>query len=412
MHKTLEIFQNNNPKVIIKDAKDAFIILKPWNDKSFIHIIPKEMRIPNIKSIILFDDLVAFYDKKIQKFEFIFMPIKKDTPLLIRNFIFNYSGFSFKCYFENSSRILRFFATTFIPSEAEGISEYRNLREFKDYYSKSKPDYLRDYYKDKAPYSFYVEGPLENIINEKIKFLKSLNFYLSYFDRKSPQIQIMPTDIETEEVQVPCYSLSDEFPTSINASNLDTILLDIIEVAKKTTDIRLELIFYYQVIEYAAYYFLEENVNKKLNNIIKRPDINTNANDYIREIIEIFTNHFNVHKKSDREKIIKIIRNYCTIDDIKLELFGNKELFKQDLEFDGGFNIKKLFENEDVIKTIGDGILDNIMDNLIKIRNVVVHLREHRENAVILPTDKNNTLIQPYLYVLRRLAEKVAIQYE
>ena len=56
--------------------------------------------------------------------------------------------------------------------------------------------------------------------------------------------------------------------------------------------------------------------------------------------------------------------------------------------------------------------MNEAINNITKIRNVIVHLRESRENTVILPTEKNNIYLLPYLYLLRRIAEKVAIQFE
>ena len=61
---------------------------------------------------------------------------------------------------------------------------------------------------------------------------------------------------------------------------------------------------------------------------------------------------------------------------------------------------------------MSDTILNQVRLNIEKIRNVLVHLRESRENKVILPTEHNDQLLTPYLFVLRRIAEKVAMQFE
>ena len=54
----------------------------------------------------------------------------------------------------------------------------------------------------------------------------------------------------------------------------------------------------------------------------------------------------------------------------------------------------------------------NIRKNIDIIRNVLVHVRESRENLVIKPTHRNSVLLRPYLYLLRRIAEIVVIKFE
>jgi hypothetical protein len=108
----------------------------------------------------------------------------------------------------------------------------------------------------------------------------------------------------------------------------------------------------------------------------------------------------------------KTILTYCAIDDIKLEIRENIEYFCKDITFDGGLKISKLFRDKDGLNTITDNTLVTIQSNIEKIRNVLVHLRESKENKVILPSGDNDKLIIPYLFILRRLAEKVAISYE
>ena len=133
---------------------------------------------------------------------------------------------------------------------------------------------------------------------------------------------------------------------------------------------------------------MENEDDSKLRQILKRPDINLNANDYIKEIMEVLSDRFNVHKSSDKTRLEKTIKKFCEI------------------------KINGLFKDISAIESGGNGILNDVINNISKIRNVIVHLRESRENTVILPTERNNELLLPYLYLLRRISEKVAIQFE
>ena len=411
MHKSLSTLQKNNPDIELKELAKDYVVLNPWNDSSFAFMIPKTAKIPSFTNILLLEEFSSILDKKNNVWEFIYSPEKKDKEIISRKFKFIYDGKTYECSFEKSSRYLKFFAESFRLIKSETKTSYRNLRQFKDYYSKEKPDYVKEYFKDRFPYSFYVKGDI-NAISDKIKFAKTLNFYLSYYDRLSPAIQIFNTDKIDFKTKLPCYTLFDVFPSEINSSSIDLTLLDILSVASKTTDIRLEFIFYFQILEYAAYYYMENEDDSKLRQILKRPDINLNANDYIKEIMEVLSDRFNVHKSSDKTRLEKTIKKFCEIKDIELELKENKDSLNKKIVFDGGLKINGLFKDISAIESGGNGILNDVINNISKIRNVIVHLRESRENTVILPTERNNELLLPYLYLLRRISEKVAIQFE
>ncbi|HLO73488.1 MAG TPA: hypothetical protein VK164_06090 [Flavobacterium sp.] len=408
---SLKNLQKNNSTIEFKEIEQkGTLVVKSWNDNSFGFFIPKKTKIPSFSNIYLFEEFSSIYNSKTNIWEFIFTPEKRDSNIVKREFEFNYDGEIFNCYFDVSSNILNFFAKHFVLLKQETKTSYRNLRQFKDYFIKDKPDYVKEYYKDRIPFSFYVKGNIDKIV-DKIHFAKTLNFYLSYYDRESPIIQIFNNDVTENLFKKPCYSLFDEFPNSINANKMDSTLLDILNVAHKTEDIRLEFIFYYQILEYCSYYFIEQEDEFKLKKILKQPDINYKADDYIKEILEVLSERFNVHKTSDKIRLDKTIKNYCKIEDIELELYENESLFKQDIHFDGGLKIKALFKDKTAIETNGPGIFNDVINNITKIRNVIVHLRESRENTVILPTERNNIYLLPYLYLLRRISEKIALQF-
>lgn len=86
--------------------------------------------------------------------------------------------------------------------------------------------------------------------------------------------------------------------------------------------------------------------------------------------------------------------------------------FTETLEFDGGLNIKPILKEGSDLDNPPRDIIDSIIKRVSNIRNALVHMRESRENKVILPSKKNNHLLLPYLYLIRRLSENVAIKYD
>lgn len=411
--ETLEKLIANNPQATFENKRKYLTIKNLWNDSSLQIVIDKTLQdVDKLNDTVYLEELVAIYHKNEDKLEFIYSPSDPNELSNKRKFDFNYEGKTFKCYFGESSKSLEIIAKGFQPLTESEKSNHRNLRQYQDFYNIAKqPSFIKEYFKDKKAISFYIKGNLNVFKNNFASLIKSLNFYLTYFDRESPLIILLQKESNKDEHKMPCYSLFNKFPEIINAKTIDTTILDILYTAHKTEDLRLQFIFYFQVLEYCSYYYLEKDIRQKLFNILKKPDINYNANEYTKNIIEDLQDHLSRHK-DDSKKMEKTISTFCDIDDIKLELSENIEFFCKDINFDGGLKIPKLFNDKEGLKTITNNTLITIRSNIEKIRNVLVHLRESRENKVILPTNDNDKLLLPYLYILRRLSEKVAIQYE
>ncbi|RXG21153.1 hypothetical protein [Leeuwenhoekiella aequorea] len=105
-----------------------------------------------------------------------------------------------------------------------------------------------------------------------------------------------------------------------------------------------------------------------------------------------------------------LINEHIKLVDLKLELENNTDYFSRTIEFDGGFTIEPIMKDSITsIEQLTENTIKSIKENIVNIRNSLVHLREYRENKVILPTDKNDNLLIPYIYLLRRIAEKIVI---
>ena len=232
---------------------------------------------------------------------------------------------------------------------------------------------------------------------------------LSYYDRKSPRILIYNLSEENlNDILVPCKNKNESFPERIMSNSFDPTLLELMEAARDTDSSRLKYIFYFQILEYSSYYYIENKLKRQITNIIKSPDI-LNTEKYSNRIIEIYSDYLKVGK--DDMRMDKLLEDFCDFDDIKDELITNSKYFINNLCFDGGFSVKKLFNEEDEIKNFSQSTMQTIRRNITSIRNVLVHAREPRENSEIKPTKKNVQLLKPYLFLLRRIAETIVIKY-
>ena len=397
------------PKVEIIKQENKIHIQNLWGDDSFFLRFDEDTNLDFLNHYYFPPELMAMYSFEENLIEVFAFPVSPTSELIKRKFDFNFRGETFVCEWSKPTDEFIKIASAFREQKEESKTGYRNLRQFRDFYRLDElPPFMAKYYNDKEPYNFFIKGNLSKISEDIIEFSKTLNFYMSYFDRETPAIQILSSPYNRETFNLPCHSLFDTFPTSINATDIDDILLDIITVANNASDPRLRFIFYYQILEYASYYFLKSDIKDKLNNILKRPDVSFKSEDYTKSIIEEFKNHFKTN--NDKTNLQMLIKEHIMLPDLKLELENNMEYFSRAIEFDGGFTIEPIMTDSITgIEQLPENTINSIKENIVSIRNSLVHLREYRENKVILPTDKNDNLLIPYIYVVRRIAEKIVI---
>lgn len=428
MNKSLEIFKNANTTVEIVEETEHINLSKLWGDKSFMCRFSKTTDFKPIEHIELPYELNAIFHKSEQKLEFIFAPLSDDHHFLKRNTKFYYKGIEFETEFSEPSEALKILSVGFRKLDSPNDSQYRNLEVFCDFFRTSdQNDQMKIFFEDKKPYSFFVKGDFKKIKNDFVPFCKHLNVYLRFFDRKAPTIAIVNNEPKSESFSIPCYTNKSSFPEQINGNSIDPVAIDLLQVAQETGSGRLKYLFYYQVLEYFAYYYLDEELKRKLSNLLKSPDLLHNSSIYTRTIIEELKDYSN--HTSDKQKLTKLLSDYITVDDITNEIKCNIKNFTNDLEFDGHFKLSAIISDEKTFdKMFNDGkeskekkkerlksrtdFIVSIADRLDNIRNVLVHIRESRENKVILPTRGNNRKLIPYIYLIRRIAETIAIKYE
>jgi len=428
MNRVLEIFQKTNSTIEIVEETEHINLNKLWADSSFMCRFPKDKDFSSLEDIELPLELCAIFHKTEQKLEFIFTPLSEDHKFLPRKTVFYFKGIEIKTEFSEPSKALQVLAKGFRKIDAPNDSQYRNLEVFADYYrTEEQNSQMKTYFKNKKAYSYYVSGDFKKIKNDFVALCKHLNVYLRFFDRRAPVISIINIEPKGENFKLPCYTNEKDFPDQISANSIDPIALDLLEVARDTGNGRLKYLFYYQVLEYFAYYYLDEELKRKLSNILKSPDLLYNSSSYTRTIIEELKDYTN--NTTDKQKLTKLLTDYITVEDIVVELKCNIINFCNDIEFDGNFKLPAIIQDEKSLdKLFVEGketkekkkekekakadLIISIADRVEKIRNVLVHIKESRENKVILPTRNNNRKLTPYLFLLSRIAETISMKYQ
>ena len=427
MDKNLELLKKNNPSIEIKEETEHLNIEHLWTDDTFMLRYSKGIDFTELIDIELPNELSAIFHKATQTLEVIYSPLPEKILHLSRKTTFFYKGIEFKTEFKEPSNQLILIAKGFKELEVAGESNHRNLRQFRDFYREDQQtSQMKVYFSDKKPFCFYITGDFKKIKNEFIPFCKHLNIYIRFFDRKAPIINIINVEPKIEEYKIPCKTNEISYPEAIATNEIDQVALDLLHIANETGNPRLKYLFHYQVLEYFAYYYLDEELKRKLSNLLKSPDILHNYGNYSKIIIEELKDYTN--NTSDKQKLTKLIADYLTVDDIQSEIKCNLKYFTNDIEFDGHFKLPALITDEKIFDKIyseaketkdkkkekerlRQELVNSIADRIERIRNVLVHIRESRENKVIYPTRNNNRKLLPYLYLVKRMSEIIAMKY-
>lgn len=411
MTSAFDTFLGNNKSIVKKIDKSYHELSLLWQDDTFVCRIPKSTNFSILKDIILPKELSALFNKETKVLEFIFSPLKPDENFLPRKTKFYFKNIEFETEYSEPSEALELIAKGFIEIDINSETNYRNLRFFRDFYKQENlSEYGKMFFKEKNPISFKVKGSFDKINNDFVGLSKHLNVYSRFYDRKAPVIIIFENQGEKTKHELPCLTNLDTFPENIIMKEIDPVLIDLFHIANETSNIRLKYIFYYQILEYCAYYHLNDDLKRNLNNILKNPDLISNYNNYSRLIIEEFKNNFK--NNDDKLKLAKLVTDYCTYEEIKYEIKCNQQSFIEDIEFDGGFILSSILKDERDIEDPPKDIMPKIVDRIDRIRNVLVHIRESRENKIILPTKKNNNQLFAYVFLLRRIAERIAFKFD
>ena len=399
-----------NPDLEIEEEIEHLNLKNLWYDDTFM-IRLKKAEVDNSLNNLTFPyELSAVLHTTDKLLEFIMQPASESYFNDFADFSFYYDGNEYQCSFSEPTPQLFKLANGFRELSESSSTDYRNLREFRDFLRKDDlPKYVQKYFENRKPISFKIKGEFKTTDAEYKLFAKHFNFYVTYYNRSSPKIIVHEQKTEKENYEVPCLSNENDFPSALTFNPIDPVLLDMFEISRETKNVRLKYLFYFQILEYCSFYYLNDDLTKKLRDIIKRPDLLNNPNEYTKLIVDQFKENFK--HNDDSMKLEKTIVDFCSFEDIKIELKKNLQFFTQPLEFDGGFSLDAILNDESSIDKPPKQIMRTVKNNIERIRNTMVHLRESRENKVILPTEKNNHMIIPYLFVVRRLAEKVAIMH-
>lgn len=395
----LATFLANNPysqMTTLKSEKDRIpAVSKPWNDESLMLLLLPQSKmkvIDALNNLILPPRFSAIYHTDINTIEYIYTRLKQDDSIVSRRFTFNLDNKHYSCKFDKASERLMLLVSCFARTQ-DTRTNFRNLTYLEE---ESPPGEME-------PVSFYVSGFDKYDENEILELSEYLNFFMQYYDRESPII-ITHSLTEHPELLSRLECIEGGFPNIISTRRKDPFLMDFI-VAACNVGGRLQFIYCYQILEYAAFYYVDDEIKRQLTNIFASPDIHSNPDKYVARVLETMGDI----RIDDEAKLNKLINKTCNPEVIYEEIKQNMTYFSTEHKFEGGFVIEPFISADTTLESFRAMWHPKTVDTLRFIRNALAHGREKRFGKVISPTPLNDILIRPWCCVVRRVAEQVIL---
>jgi len=409
--KQLAPFLKQNPYSKVQKTKRGYFVINPWNDDSLRFVLEASSQadlIDALNNLILPPRFTAIYHLDSNTMEYIYTLLDKDDPCFSRQFKFTLAGKHYFCKFAEASQRLLTLSKSSERTGKQSTTDHRNLlllREYVEYVGKKRAS-VEDYFVGMKPISFYVSG-FEKFDEDKIvEISKHLNFFMQYYDRDCAYTIIH--SLETEPLKMPkqLKLIETTFPNNISTRRQDPFLLDLALVAiTSTVEPRLQFLYYYQILEYAGFYYVDTEIKRHLLKIINTPDIQSNPDKYIPEMLDKVTELY----QGEDAKLDRIVQVRCNSDIIWKEIHQNRSFFLQKQEFDGGHVMEPLISEDMTNEGFRVAFHPKVIKSLRGIRHALVHGRERRVTQVISPTKQNDLKIRSLVPLIRRIAEQVII---
>jgi len=341
MRKELSTFLSRNPTANIVEEHGLPVVHKLWDDPTVslqVYLDEREL-IDALNSVYLPPRFSALWHIDSKDFEVIYTAYKVEPAISTRSFEFIFNSRSYKCEFGDSSSRLMVIAKASRPAEAATETNHRNLPSYYMYAHGSKERPNSESAKTGKPLSFWIRN-LDYEENVFIEFARRLNFYMAYFDANTPRIVVhQPQSLITSISPDPNLpSLS--FPIAIRANPIDSYLLSLWESSVKATDPFRRFIYLYQILEYCAFYRVQEDVLRSVRRILIAPDTLSRVDDASREILEAVVDE----KLPDPQKFVIGIERCVDPTRVWEQIEPRCEYFASDVSFDGGFRLSPLIK--------------------------------------------------------------------
>lgn len=409
LEEKLNTFLDNNKTASIVETKlkkeNRIRLQNPWDDSSFSLRIPEnaDNLIAALNHVKLPTRLSAIWHTDTRDLEIIWTAHNlppSQQEVLGRTFSFNFDERSHSCEFGSSSERLLEISKHVAPITMSNTN-YRNLQSFSQY-SRIPKNRHADFGLSQ-PISFWIRD-VDGDEDAIIRIVDNLNFYLTYFDSRSPNILIHDPAGADDQVAQRTRYLHGDFPIDITGNALDPHMLSFWSSAY-TENPMMAFLLYFRVMEYAAIHYVDSAVRTQLRKILKAP----NFTGKLELAIEQIVGSLHIQKMDDTQKFKAVVRQCVDPKLLWKDVQPNLAFFSKDTEFDGGFTVKKLVSADEKEQTFCTRGVESFSDSARKIRNALSHGKDMETSGVITPTGRNLKLLLPWVHLMATAAGEVVL---
>lgn len=409
----LASFLTLNPASRIEEievtSNKRVVVVNPWGDPSLIIEIPPGNQKFNdaMNCLHLPEQFTAIWHADSKAFEIIYTayPLTADQKeVKSRQFSFRHNDKEHMCEFAISSDRLLEIAHYCQPI-SDSTTQWRNIPPFNLYArrraSGSKETEIPELPLDE-PLSFWVRD-VDWDDDEVLSLVNHLNFYMIYYDTRSPHIVVHSPPAGVTHKPRTRYILG-HFPEHIISRQIDQNLLQL-WLASNTGDAARRFLYSYRIIEYASYFHLETEAKTKIRKLLEAP----HALDDLASLTEHVIGAVQDTKIHETQKIDAVLRTTLDPKLLWKEMQENIGVFTTSTTFDGGFVQAPITTVGTTDADFGPNEISALGAAIRDIRNALSHGRDQKTIKVITPTARNFERLQPWASLIAVAAGEVIV---
>jgi hypothetical protein len=404
----LAAFCANNPQSSIEAVRfpmKGIGVTKPGGDQSIQLFLPSKANdlIDALNNIYLPEKFSGIWHLDSKLFEVIFTVYEVEKEVSERSFEVKHRARSYDCYFGDASPRLLLLAEHYY-AVGPATTDYRNLDSFSDFVMSKKNVRGFPTIRNARPLCFWIKGIQAWDTDLVLDLARHLNFYMAYYDVHSPQVLVHSTTSEELAIQPEPRYREGGFPKQITIRPIQDNLLSFWRAATEGDSIQ-AFLNNYLVVEYAAFFYVGDNIKRSLRKFLSAP----NATDNVEALTEQVLEAVGEDKMEPYQKFDNVLQRCVDAALVWRELESNRDFFSGPVQFDGGFSLEPILTKTMTEKDFAVSFATVFGSKVRSIRNALAHGKEQRTMATITPTTENFRKLEPWVRPLAVAAREVMI---
>lgn len=384
--------------------EEGYLLKHPWRDPTLVLNLPIDHAEANelasvLERVELPENYSAIFHKENRSLEVLwtaFKVRKKHEELKQRTFSIWWRGSKRECKFAPASPEALTLAKCVLPYAAPSHTEHRNIMSFVQ--SVHDPDH----HNMGDPTCFWVD--CNDVDDADLdEYLRTVNFYMTYYDRETPRILIHEQGPNESGSTRPRYAQG-TFPNEIVAGDIDPAVASFWLGAFETRDPAMKYLLHYRLIEFLALSYVKAEQRKDLINILRRPHLISSTEGAAAEIAGLFST-----QQRDTDRIKSFVEETVDADRVWAVLEMNRKEFSMNTDFDGGYSVKAVLNDSTTLDSWRKSGPISLVDRLRAVRNCLAHGQDEGTKGVIHSTQRNKIGLMPWVNLIETFAAEAML---